>query len=137
MFQNYFVANGQKYYTGAVFIVNNMGKQEEASFICYDTEHKKYAYKIKDCVWYADPENFQKMFVSITNKTNNLTSVPATKTKKDRDIDGMFIGWVWYIFLMGISIIFKDIAGLWILISIIFFSWRAKKIKEEGTYIEW
>ena len=137
MFQNYFVINGQKYYTGTVFIVNNMGKQAEASFICYDTERKKYAYKIKDCVWYADPENFQKMFVSTTNKTNNLTSVPTTKTKKDRDVDGMFIGWVWYVFLMGISIIFKDAVALCILISIIFFSWRAKKIKEEGTYIEW
>lgn len=137
MFQNYFIANGQKYYTGTIFIVNNMGKQEEASFICYDTEHKRYAYKIKNCVWYADPENFNKMFVAPTDKKNVSTAIPETKTKKDSEIGGLFIGWVWYVFLMGISTIFKDAIGLWILISIIFFSWRSKKIKEEGTYIEW
>ena len=62
--------------------------------------------------------------------------LPIIKTKKDFQIDGLFLGWMWYIFLMLISVIFNGAIGLWILISIVFFSWRAKKIKREGTYIE-
>ena len=59
------------------------------------------------------------------------------KRRKDSQIDGLFLGWMWYIFLMLISIVFKEALGLWIFISIVFFKWRSDKIKKEGTYIEW
>lgn len=137
MRRNYFTVNGKQYYTGTVFIVNNYGKQTEASFICYDTDKKKYIYKIKDCTWQVHDELFWKNFISITDKNDSRARMPVTKTRKDTEIDGLFIGWVWYIFLMAISSIFKDAVGLWILISVIFFSWRHDKIKKEGTYIEW
>lgn len=137
MKENYFVVNGKKYYTGTVFIVENMGKQVEASFICNDVEHSRYVYKIKDCIWRVTPEHFQQSFISVTDKIDDKVHMPVTKTKKDMEIDGLFLGWLWYIFLMAVATIFKGNIGLWILISIVFFSWRAKKIKEEGTYIEW
>ena len=137
MKQNYFVFNGKKYYTGTVFIVKRLGKQTEASFVYYDTDRERYMYKINECR-YCSPESvFKNEFVSVTNKINNKVSVPLVKTKRDRNISGLFLGWLWYIFLMLISVIFKDVIGLWIFISIVFFSWRSKKIKEEGTYIEW
>ena len=56
---------------------------------------------------------------------------------KDTEIDGLVLGWMWYIFLMVIATVFKDALGLWGLISFVFFTWRSDKIKKEGKYIEW
>lgn len=137
MMQNYFVVNGVKYYTGTVFIVNNMGQHTEASFVCYDQDRQRYVYKIKDHTWHADEKNFQNRFICVTDKVDNIITGPTVKTKSDIRIDGLFIGWMWYIFLMAISALFKDAIGLWFLISIVFFAWRSSKIKKEGTYIEW
>lgn len=137
MRQNYFTTDGKKYYTGSILIVNNVGQQCEATFICYDTERNRYIYKINDCICHVDPKTFQRNFICVTDKVNLSAHMPIAKTKKDNEIDGLFIGWLWYIFLMAISTIFKGALVLWILFSIVFFGWRKKKIKEEGTYIEW
>ena len=137
MRRNYFIINGEKYYTGTVFIIMDLGQQKEASFICYDEERKKYLYKIKQCTWFTDDETFQKRFVRLTNKIDINVHMPVTKRLPNSRINGLPLGWLWYIFLMGISVIFKDVIGLWILISVVFFSWRTEKIKKEGTYIEW
>lgn len=137
MKQNYFIVNGTKYYTGTVFIVKHIGEPAEATFICYDTERKRYVYKVKACTCHVDPKGFQRTFISVTDKQDHEAHMPITKTKKDFEIDGLFIGWMWYIFLMAISTIFYDRIGLWIFISVVFFSWRKKKIEEEGTYLEW
>lgn len=136
MLQNYFIANGEKYYTGTVIIVEHLGKQVEASFMYYDVDMNKYFYKIKNCTHAVPTEYFNRVFIGATDKTDPTVHLPVIKTKKDFRIDGLFLGWMWYIFLMLISVIFNGAIGLWILISIVFFSWRAKKIKKEGTYIE-
>lgn len=138
MKQNYFEYNGKKYYTGTVFITrDNMWIETEASFICYDTDHEEYIFNIRGCRYRDRGEVFWKRFIAVTDKVNNNVRMPVTKTMKDMQIEGLFIGWVWYVFLMLVSTIFNDAIGLWIFISVVFFSWRAKKIKEEGTYIEW
>ena len=137
MKQNYFVVNGEKYYTGVVFLVHHNGKQVEASFIYYDTDYCKYVYKIKDCTWVVGIEDFKRRFIATTNKKDNTISMPTKKKKNEFEIDGLFLGWTWYIFLMLTSTIFNDRIGLWILISVVFFSWRSNKIKKEGTYNGW
>lgn len=138
MYQNYFVINGTKYYTGTTFIVKDMGGRERtASFICYNTERKEYMYKIENCKCHVHESFFEKWFIRILNGIDTEVRMPVIKTKKDMDIDGMLLGWMWYIFLMMVSAIFKDAIGLWIIISIVFFCWRAGKKKKEGTYIEW
>lgn len=137
MFQNYFNVNGQRYYTGTVFMIQYMGEKKEASFICYNTSRSEFIYKIGNCRWHSRDKYFWEHFVNVTNKVDQNVHMPTYKRKRDVEIDGLFLGWVWYIFLMLISTIFKDAIGLWILISWVFFSWRARKIKEEGTYIEW
>lgn len=137
MIQNYFVINGEKYYTGTIFIVKEMEQQVEAAFVCYDQGRKKYVYKIKDHTWHVDEQTFRNRFVDLTNRVDQTTTEPTMKTKSDMRIGGLFFGWIWYIFLMAISAIFKDAIALWILISVVFFSWRTAKIKKEGTYIEW
>lgn len=137
MKQNYFIVDNNRYYTGSIFITTDMGQHVEASFLYYDTDQKRYFYKINDCVWNVDENRFWRNFVSVTDKRNDNVRMPVTKTKSDMEIDGLFLGWVWYIFLMAISTIFNGAVVLWILYSVIFFTWRAKKIKEEGTYVEW
>lgn len=136
-FRNYFEVNGEKYYTGTVFIAENRGKKAEASFIAYDTMCSRYIYKINDCTYHMPEQYFGNKFIAVTDKKNENVHCPVLKTKKDTDIDGLFLGWLWYIFLMVISIIFKGAIVWWIFISVVFFSWRSKKIKEEGTYYEW
>lgn len=136
-FQNYFVVNGKTYYTGTIIVVKNMGNKEKATFICYDTEHDRYIYKIRDCRHNVPAEYFWRNLIEITEQINFSAKAPEVKTLKDSQIDGLALGWIWYIFLMAISVIFKDAIGLWILISIVFFSWRADKIKKGGKYIEW
>lgn len=138
MRQNYFVVNGKKYYTGTVFIIkNSSGRNVEASFICHDTERDLYIYKSDGCRYRWDGKYFWSFFVAVTDKFDSTVKMPTAKTMKDFEIEGLFIGWVWYVFLMLISTIFNDAIGLWGLITVVFFSWRSKKIKEEGTYIEW
>lgn len=137
MKQNYFVVNGNKYYTGSIFVVKNMGKLTEASFLYYDTDRQRYIYKINDCRCDVDYNHFWKTFVSVTDKVNDTVRMPVIKARKEIEIDGMFIGWLWYIFLMLISSICNGAVVLWALISAVFFKWRAKKIQEEGTYVEW
>ena len=137
MKRDYFIHNGTKYYTGTVIIVRNGRSTSEASFIYYDEEWNKYCYKIKDCKYHVYPEYFEDVLVEVTDKRDDRVRMPQVKQKKDIDIDGLFLGLIWYIVLMVVSVIFKDAIGLWILWSYLFFSWRNKKIKEEGTYIEW
>lgn len=141
-YRNYFVYNGKQYYTGTIFIVNEHSKQIEAIFICYNMDTKKYIYKTKNktidgCKWMVYEKYFYNHLVSVTDKIDNTAHMPFVKQFKDSQINGLFLGWMWYIFLMIISVIFKDAIGLWILWSVVFFSWRKKKIKKEGTYIEW
>ena len=51
----------------------------------------------------------------------------------DVEINKLFLGWIWYIFLMIVASIFKDQVIGWIFISFFFFRWR-KKVKDEETY---
>jgi hypothetical protein len=137
MFQNYFIDNGKKYYTGTIIVVENNGSPKEASFVCYYIEKQWYVYKINDCRYFVSAKEFKDRLIKITNKVDFSVNTPSEKTKNDSQIDGLPLGWMWYIFLMLISTIFNDAIGLWILISVIFFSWRSKKIKKEGAYNEW
>lgn len=135
---NYFVMDGKKYYTGTGFKVKEYGNIVDAVFVCtYYASHTYIVYKIPNGRRFVPVSMFPRDFVCFTNTVDNETQMPQTKHMKDSDINGLPLGWLWYIFLMAISIIFKDAIGLWIFISVVFFSWRAKKIKEEGTYIEW
>lgn len=136
-FLNYFVWNGVKYYTGTVIVVKDMGRPVEAAFVCYDKTYNRYVYKIKDWQCSVYPKQFEELLVEVTDKRNNKVHMPVVKTLKDSQIEGLFLGWMWYIFLMAVSTIFRYNFLWWALISFGFFTWRADKIKKEGEYIEW
>ena len=54
--------------------------------------------------------------------------------RKDSEIPIVQAGWVIYIFIMCLLIIFKDAWIGWIAATLYFFNWRSKKIKEEYYY---
>ena len=112
MNQNYFEVNGKKYYSGTIFLIRDHGEQTEATFICHIIESNRYVYKFKDkygkqYTAFVPSNVFFNTIISITDKTDNNVSGPVTKKLKDRDINGLFLGWLWYIFLMAISTIFR------------------------------
>lgn len=142
MWQNHFVWKGKTYYTGTVFVVREFkyphgAYEKEATFIAYNPEYNKVEFQIGPQRHSRPLKSVNTWIVSATDKRDERVRCPTVKQKSDSEIDGLFVGWIWYIVLMAISTIFYDRIGLWILISVIFFTWRAKKIKEEGTYIEW
>lgn len=136
-FQNYFEHDGKKYYSGTVMIVHNFKPVQEATFLCYDTKRDMYIYQIGQCKCHMDEDKFRNSIISITDRTNNNVHVPEVKTKKECHIDGLMYGWVLYIFAMIVSTIFNDRVSMWMIWSVVFFTWRSAKIKEEGNYIEW
>ena len=142
MWQNYFTYKGKTYRTGTIFTVKEFNYccgicEKEATFIAYNTEYDMAKFKIGDVVHSRPSNMLDGWIISVTDKLNENARLPVEKQRKDAEIDGLFEGWIVYIFLMIISIIFNGNIGFWILWSYLFFSWRNKKIKEEGTYIEW
>lgn len=137
MLQNYMFFNGEKYKSGTVFIVNCLGKESEAIFIGYNAEHESYFFKINNKTCRMKETVFKNSCIRVTNKVNTDVYIPKEKKRKELEVGCLFLGWIWYIFLMAIATIFNGAIFIWIMISIAFFSWRAKKIKEEGMYVEW
>lgn len=140
MKQNYFELNGEKYYTGTIFVIKDYfsnSKEIEATFICYDTDWDKYFYRFNGKSYSLGSKRFWENFVSPTGKFDSKERGVTVVRKKEFDIPGMALGWTWYVFLMLLSAIFKDALGLWLLISFVFFNWRSKKIANEGTHYKW
>ena len=137
-FINYFDLNGERYYTGTIFIVKNVFREPtEVCFVYYDTNSCRYVFKHKEQKFFWSEHAFYRDLVRVTNRVDNTVHMPQVKQMKDVQIEGLFLGWMWYIFLMAIASIFKENIGLWCLISVIFFNWRSNKIKKGGSYIEW
>lgn len=148
MRQNYFIYNGQYYKAGAIIIVHQLdyiaacNRETEATFLYYDTKSNRIAIQIKRCTHYYTIEMFKNIFVRATDKTN-MTLVDQEDTRfamqnrektfqDELNINGLLIAWIWYIFIMAISIIFKDCIGIWVLASFVFFNYRNRKLKEAG-----
>ena len=143
MKQNYFEYNGVRYLSGTQikilrFPYNDQSVYDLAYFVYYNTE--------SDTVWYrmaftgqnrgCPMKNFMEYFIEATGKHDPAIHSPQRKRLKDSQIPGIMIGWLWYIFIMAITIIFKEAIGIWIIASVVFFNWRKNKIEKEGYYVE-
>ena len=135
---DYFIINGKRYYTGTEFKIKYMGEVVDAVFVCTQfAKRTEIVYRINGRQYFTPIPLFEKAFVSISNSVSNETQMPQVKYMKDRDVQYVSVGWMWYIALMLFGVIVKGTLIWWIFISVVFFSWRANKIKEEGSYIEW
>jgi hypothetical protein len=151
MRQNYFLYQGVRYYSGTTIIVKENDKisrrvfNTKATFIYYDTERDKYAFSINGCTNIYPKQDFDRVFVGVTEDVvckqdaNDLMNkwIHTQENKKhtlteELSVEGMFVAWVWYVFIMAVAIIFNDRIGIWLFASIIFFNYRKKKLKEAG-----
>lgn len=143
MIQNYFIYNGKKYYSGTVIKIEYYQGIKEVVFLGYRPERKEYAVSFYPdrTVWYRE-NDFYKELIDVTDTVNNYYVNWAQKEEerlhpkltvaRELNIDGMLIAWSWYLFIMLVSVIFKDCIGIWILASVVFFNYRNKKLKERG-----
>lgn len=144
MDQNFFIHDGVKYLSGAQIKIlkppyNDPIFSDLAYFVYYNVEY--------DTVWYkmaftgqnrgCPMKNFLEMFGGATGKVDPSIHPPQVKQLKDSQIPGLMLGWIWYIVIMAVGVIFKEAIGIWIIASIVFFNWRKKKIEKEGHYVEW
>lgn len=145
---NYFIYKGKRYEYGTI-VKLQYRDITEAIFIVCDPEEDYYmfAFKNENCKdgYYNcryTKRDLQDQMIEITDKIdtnyiecNPLQSVREINTltfKEELSIDGIFIAWIWYIVLMAITLIFNEFYLYWIVISVCFFAYRSKKIKEEG-----
>ena len=143
MKQNYFVHNNKRHESGTIIVLSRFDIYSKrvcdtkAKFLYYDTEMNEYTVEIygKECAY--TEKFFYDNLIKIydPNKPIVNTQVVNTKTHTFSDelnIDGLFIAWMWYVFIMVVGVIFHDRVGIWVLASVVFFNYRNKKLKEAG-----
>lgn len=142
MIQEYFIHNGRKYNTGTVIVIQQFSIYScsmcntEAIFQYYDTDKKIYAFKIYNKIESCSEQDFKKLFRGVYEEMYNQQfgrkQHKQWTFKKELEINGLLVAWIWYVFIMAVAIIFNDRIGIWILASIIFWSYRRRKLKEAG-----
>ena len=145
--ENFFQYNGGIYYTGTIvrmYCSDRFGHDivKDAIFIWHITSTDKYVVQIGQCTYIYPRQHFYSMLVEVTGNMDLQSIQPAIMQWKQRNrpatitdelnIDGLFIAWVWYIFIMLIATIFYDRVGIWFFATVIFFNYRNKKLKEAG-----
>ena len=154
MKRDYFVYNGITYQTGTALIVTNLMSTNHtnslATFEFFDTNTEEYQISICGRTERYSQKRFDEIYKGVwdgcygvikpipESMPKHLQTTPAKPKGKswtfqdELNIDGLLIAWIWYVFIMAVATIFYDRIGIWILASIIFFSYRKKKLKEAG-----
>lgn len=146
MQQNYFMHNGQKYYTGTkirIRVYNGYGNRPEtAEFISYDTDTNKYNFTVNGTMYAYDKRGWASYLIEvcdvsarkIQSKSQKESKLPAKEWtfRKELDVEGMLNAWMWYGLLIAITTIFKGNVLYWAVISGIFFKYRNEKLRKAG-----
>ena len=145
MWVKYFIHQGKRYEYGTIVKINTYDGEKEMTFINYNPEKGQYLFKVDD-TWCKEGYKFREYnrealnenLIEITDKIDTIyvknhpiIQDELTFTKELR-VDGLLLAWVWYIFLMGITLIFNGRLFYWAVISFVFFIYRYGKLKEEG-----
>lgn len=143
MIENYFIYNGIKYYSGTIIKIKRFGNAKEAVFLGYNKNINQYMVRFdtNNTVFYRS-DAFNKDIVEITNRSNKSfidwaqredeRLHPKLTASREVSINGMMLAWIWYVLIMLVAVIFNDRIGIWTFASIVFFSYRNKKLKERG-----
>lgn len=148
MKQNWFEVNNVRYYTGSVVVLRQVDSiavsiiDMDAVFVYYNTETNTYAFEINGRIDLYPNQYFNKIFVTVSSArlTPNIEPTDSVNKKykkkisiKDElNVEGLLVGWVWYIIIMAVAVIFYDRTLIWILASIIFIVYRNKRLREAG-----
>lgn len=139
---NYFVYNGNTYYSGTEILIKKwdfycyVRYPVSATFIEHDVERKEYVLKIYDeeCRYSERDFFFNLCRVIKPHQIEKSTKIPKkTHTFMDElRIDALCIAWAWYIFIMVIGTIFYDRLMIWGFATFVFGLYRDEKLKEAG-----
>lgn len=143
MKQDYFIYNGIKCTSGTTIRIKQFncvtGKLHEANaiFIAYYIDSCEYELKIDNSICMYPQKRFNMVFCGVVGQNIIKHNQPKIEKKKatfkdELCIDSLLIAWMWYVFIMVVAVIFYDRVGIWIFASVMFFSYRKKKLKEEG-----
>lgn len=144
-----FEYNGKMYGAGTIitmkFYNSGLNRIEEKKVpFCYRTTMRD-VYEIQlpnGCIQGLLKQEFYDRIISVddavdTNVLQQTQVQIARENKKptfkdELNIDGLFIAWMWYIFIMAVATIFRARIGIWVLASIVFFNYRKRKLREAG-----
>lgn len=142
MKQNYVVYKGKRYNSGDTIDIlwHTCGSlnsyKHTGTFIDCDEEKDEYRFSVDGITYNFNKVCFYQIMYNKTANNNTQPIVSNTSNKptfKDElKIDSLLIAWIWYVFIMALAVIFKDCVLIWVLASVIFFSYRNKKIREAG-----
>lgn len=140
MKQDFVVYRGEKYISGEKIDIlwytcgYRNPRVHVGTFIDCDEEKDEYRVEVDGEIYTFNNVCFGKTLLDKSRpKVTENSNTPKKPTFKDEmNIDGMFIAWMWYVFIMAIGTIFKDNIAIWILTSIVFFNYRNRKLKEAG-----
>lgn len=142
MKQDYVVCKGNRYNSGdtmsILWYTNGCtnARPYTGVFLNCDEEKDEYNFIVDGISYCYNKVCFCQMVCSKDAQNNNKCEtnkfIKRNTLKDELNINGLFIAWIWYIFIMAISTIFYDRIGLWILVTCIFLSYRKKKLKEAG-----
>lgn len=154
MIARYFIHNDKRYEYGTIVkikIYNNVTNLTEdkcMTFIGYNIERSLYIFKINDkkcknryrLITYKK-EIFNEILIEITNcldyeyiryNQNKISHKSKLTLIEELKVEGMLLAWVWYVFLMGITLFFNGFIFYWGIFTIVFVTYRNKKLREEG-----
>ena len=132
-----FIFHGRLYYPGTIVEIRD---EYQKDF------HFRTVLKFIDCV----SEEGTYCFVSIYDNFEMYTLYDAqidlyiktilkeglietpNKHMSDRNIEGIVSAWMWYVLIMWFALFFQGLENTmvtWVVATLVFFSWRNKKIK--------
>ena len=139
MKQNYVIYKGVRYNSGdKINILWHTHGYKSAydytgTFIDCDEEKDEYRFVVDGHTYCFNKVGFYRVMVNEPTQSKHIKTGPHKATlSEELNIDGLLIAWIWYIFIMAVAIIFKDCIGIWILASVVFFSYRKRKLNERG-----
>lgn len=123
--KKYMKYHGKYYDVGTKVRIKSEGKIIEATFLGWSSDRSF------DCEFYGSKTYkfscVDKYIVEIIEPVYpKLTEVPTTATNPNAPPSWEIeIGWVWYILIMVVGVIFKDRWIIWIAATIYFFVWKS------------
>ena len=135
---NYFNFKGNIYGEGTVVQIAEEYKKEfkfysNISFKKYDNVNDVYHFGSLYNNWenFYIPRNRLQIYIEKISEPHRVVSQVSSSKVNEDYVEGIVSAWVWYIVIMFFGLFLKgllNVVGVWILASIIFFTWRHKKM---------
>lgn len=139
---NYFYFKGNNYGNGTVVQIYEKKKKEfkfysYLIFEEYDNNNEMCRFRSPYNRWESfniSKNQLQEYIEKITEPYEVVVKVDSHPKVNQEHVEGIVDAWLWYILIMFFGIFLKGIVnviGVWILASVVFFSWRHKKMNGE------